>query len=273
MHIQYILYQSGFSQKSRATGRDTALRDSLWHNHGGWLSTLCQAVVFIFVAEASCSGAGSSVQKKRGCNWERARIGRSPQGHTEAGVSSLDLWLLCGCQAEAWTISHGAQHTHTWPRRSWGRIQGKVGPLQTCLLFHTNQVSQQIKDKYEEENGCCFASALYTSCESLSLWLPVPRNLQERILFSLANLSTRKLLHAHTEIKRKNKYYLKCNQCLCCQGNPGFFFFSLSSSGTRFFVVVVCFFLSISFFYFSFVKLKQRWIYKPPKGFQYHLFI
>lgn len=110
--------------------------------HGSWLSTIHKAVVFISVAGAPWS---TQLARRVDINWKRARVGWSPQGQTEVHVSSVCLWLWCGCPAEAWTISCGAQHTHTWPRRSWGRIQGKVEQLQTCQLFHTSKVSQQLK--------------------------------------------------------------------------------------------------------------------------------
>lgn len=54
--------------------------------------------------------------------------------------------------------------------KSQRKIQGKVEQLQTCLLFHTCEVSQQVvgRDLYGLQNGGCFTSTFHISQESLS---------------------------------------------------------------------------------------------------------
>lgn len=111
-----------------------------------------------------------------------------------------------------------------------GRSRGRWREqLQTCLLFHTRELSQQGVgcDLHGLQSGGCFTSTLHVSQEFLShaslTWKP-----ERKSVVQSSHLEHWKPPHTSIEIRRKNKYYLKCNKCSCCQDNPGTFFLCLA---------------------------------------------
>lgn len=66
-------------------------------------------------------------------------------------------------------------NTYTWPRNGSAeggarRVWGKAGQLQTRLLPHSNQLSQQISDNVcKLQNDCCLMSTLQIAHKNLIL--------------------------------------------------------------------------------------------------------
>ena len=177
-------------------------------------SALSRALVFTRSAGASSCLWSRQSGRRVDVNWGRARTGWSredPRKPVSALLALSLTWVSCGSLSHSQGIRHAHIRTHTPgpedkedPGTGWGscRPAGCSVPMRGAGL------------------GDRVASALVRPERGALVSAEDP---QERVSFSLASWSIRKPPCIPVEIRRKNKCYLKCNQCLCCQDNPGFF--------------------------------------------------
>lgn len=96
----------------------------------------------------------------------RLRVGTKThklEPHEEEPDSCKSMWPLTSVMRisnRSRALHHRAKHIYIWPRsrRSW-RIRER-------LVLHTSEVSQQIGNMCEQQNGHCFSSSLQISRES-----------------------------------------------------------------------------------------------------------
>ena len=125
--------------------------------------------------------------------WRRSRLVETFKGKLDS--HRMNWHLYCSCCP--WFGDEGVWqnpgsfltklNTHMWPRsqRSQRRILGKVKQVQTELLPHSSNVSQQIRDiVYELKNSCCFLCALQFPQES-PLWPSLTGNIQENKIWEM----------------------------------------------------------------------------------------